>query len=463
MPYKYTTIFKWISISIDYTLLNFSLSIGLLLSNPAYFDSGVPDQYKLNCLLCNLIWFYCANLVELYQNVLSREAVPTLKATVLALAMYFLGLLALKVSLQHLALSFEFVWLSSFLFGFLILSGKVTFLFIRKTKRHLLINYKKVVIIGAGKAGKRIRDYINKTPHLGYKVEGFFDDTEDRNANHEVLGTIDQCFLYAKAFGVSEIFYTLPSTDYSSVDALMQEADKHMIRFRLVPEVNYLFEKELFIDLYGPLPILTHRLEPLEDRANRLVKRAFDLFISSIVVVLVLSWLVPLMAIIIKMESRGPVFFRQLRSGRYNKPFYCFKFRSMTVNNESDNMQATKGDARVTKVGAFIRKTSIDELPQFFNVLRGDMSVIGPRPHMIKHTEDYSAVIDEYMVRHYLTPGISGWAQVNGFRGETKDTESMQKRVKADIWYLENWSLLLDLKIVFLTIWKAIRGDQNAY
>ncbi|WP_210487849.1 undecaprenyl-phosphate glucose phosphotransferase [Rufibacter aurantiacus] len=463
MSYKYTTFFKWISISIDYLFLNLSLSIGLLLTSPSYLDSGIPDQYKLNFLLFNLIWFYCSHLVELYQDVLSREAIPTIKATILALAMYFSGLLALKLTLRQLALTFEFVWLSSFLFGFVLLTVKVAFLFIRKTKRHLLMNYKKVVIIGAGQTGEKIRDYINRTPHLGYKIEGFFDDRPSSAQNLDILGSIDQCFPRAKAMGVSEIFYTLPTPDKERVDALIHEADKNMIRFRLVPEINLFLEKNVFIDFNGPAPILSHRQEPLEDRANRFVKRVFDLVVSSLVIIFILSWLIPVMALIIKLESKGPVFFRQLRSGRYNKPFYCFKFRSMHLNDESDKKQASKGDARVTRVGAFIRKTNIDELPQFLNVLLGDMSVIGPRPHMLKHTEDYSAVIDEYMVRHYLTPGISGWAQVNGFRGETKDMQSMQKRIMADIWYLENWSLLLDLKIVFLTIWLTIRGDRDAY
>ncbi|KAA3439607.1 undecaprenyl-phosphate glucose phosphotransferase [Rufibacter hautae] len=463
MPYKYTTFFKWISISIDYLFLNLSLSIGLLLTNPAQLESGIPDQYKLNFLLFNLMWFYCSHLVELYQGVLSREAIPTIKATALALAMYFSGLVALQLTLKQLPLSFEFVWLSSFLFGFVLLTVKVAFLFIRKTKRHLLINYKKVVIIGAGKTGEKIRDYINQTPHLGYKVEGFFDDKPGNGSNLDILGCIDQCFPQAKALGVSEVFYTLPNQDKERVDALIHEADKNMMRFRLVPEINLFQEKNVFIDLNGPVPILTNRQEPLEDRANRLVKRVFDLLVSSLVIVFILSWLIPVMAVIIKLESRGPVFFRQLRSGRYNKPFYCFKFRSMRLNDESDKKQASKGDARVTKVGAFIRKTSIDELPQFLNVLMGDMSVIGPRPHMLKHTEDYSALFDEYMVRHYLSPGISGWAQVNGFRGETKDVQSMQKRVMADIWYMENWSLLLDLKIMFLTIWVTFKGDQDAY
>jgi exopolysaccharide biosynthesis polyprenyl glycosylphosphotransferase len=236
-----------------------------------------------------------------------------------------------------------------------------------------------------------------------------------------------------------------------------------MTRMRIVPDLKGIFDRNLMLEVYGQMPILTPRQEPLENKANEMIKRAFDIFFSLFVVIFFLSWLTPIIALIIKMDSKGPVFFRQLRTGKNNKPFYCFKFRSMAINTDSDNKQASKGDARITKVGAFLRKYSIDELPQFFNVLLGDMSVVGPRPHMLKHTQDYSKLIDNYMVRHFLSPGITGWAQVNGYRGETKETASMSKRVDADIWYLENWTLFLDVKIVFLTLWQTIRGNENAF
>jgi len=196
---------------------------------------------------------------------------------------------------------------------------------------------------------------------------------------------------------------------------------------------------------------------------NRFKKRLFDTVFSIFVIVFVFSWLFPILAIIIKFQSKGPVFFVQVRSGRDNKPFKCFKFRSMRVNNESDRKQATRDDNRITAIGAFMRRTSLDELPQFFNVIMGNMSVVGPRPHMISHTEQYSQLIDTFMVRHFLKPGITGWAQIKGLRGETKSTEDMLARVEADVWYLENWSFLLDLKIVFLTFFNVFAGDKNAF
>ena len=194
-----------------------------------------------------------------------------------------------------------------------------------------------------------------------------------------------------------------------------------------------------------------------------IIKRAFDILFSSIVIVFVLSWLTPLIAILIKLESKGPVFFKQSRNGFNYKEFDCYKFRSMMPNEDAHLYQATRGDIRVTKVGKFIRKTSIDELPQFFNVLFGDMSVVGPRPHMVSHTDMYAKKIDKFMVRHFVKPGITGLAQVSGFRGEVESDIDIIGRVKYDIFYIENWSLLLDLKIIAQTFVNAVKGEDKAY
>jgi Undecaprenyl-phosphate glucose phosphotransferase len=353
---------------------------------------------------------------------------------------------------------------SSF-FGLFIIICKTAFLLLRKTRRSFWLDYKKIVIVGAGDVGIDLYNYITNNPQLGYKIEGVFDDsfTSGNIDNTIYTGRVDDCFRFVKSQQISEVYCALPNQETSRIRSLMQEADRHMVRMRLVPDIRSIFDKNVMLEVYGHMPILTRRQEPLENKANEIIKRIFDIFFSLFAITFLLSWLTPIIAILIKLESKGPVFFRQMRSGKDNKPFYCLKFRSMTVNKDSDQRQASKGDIRITRIGAFLRKTSIDELPQFFNVLMGDMSVVGPRPHMLKHTEDYSLLIDNYMVRHFLTPGITGWAQVNGYRGETKETASMTKRVNADIWYLENWSFFLDLKIVFLTVWQSIRGNENAF
>jgi putative colanic acid biosynthesis UDP-glucose lipid carrier transferase len=217
------------------------------------------------------------------------------------------------------------------------------------------------------------------------------------------------------------------------------------------------------IEYYGELPILSLRKEPLDDVGNRIKKRALDLVVSLFVTVFVLSWLIPLIGILILLESGRPIFFKQLRTGKDKKPFYCWKFRSMRKNKDADLRQASKDDTRVTTLGKFLRKSSLDEFPQFINVLRGEMSLVGPRPHMLKHTSDYSKVVNDYMVRQFIKPGITGWAQINGYRGEISNPEQIRMRVNKDLWYLENWTLWLDIRILFLTIYYVFKGDSKAY
>jgi len=217
------------------------------------------------------------------------------------------------------------------------------------------------------------------------------------------------------------------------------------------------------VDFLKEIPVLMLRKEPREDVSNRFKKRLFDIIVSSLIILFVLSWLVPLLALLIKLESKGPVFFTQARTGKDKKTFLCFKFRSMYVNKQANSRQASKNDNRITRIGRILRKTNLDEFPQFYNVLSGQMSIVGPRPHMLKHTDEYAQMIGKYMVRQFLKPGITGLAQVNGFRGETRTLGQMQKRVEYDLWYMENWSIYLDLKIVFLTAYNMIRGEKNAF
>jgi putative colanic acid biosynthesis UDP-glucose lipid carrier transferase len=207
----------------------------------------------------------------------------------------------------------------------------------------------------------------------------------------------------------------------------------------------------------------SNRYNSLKKAHNVILKRAFDIIVSLVVILCLLSWMVPVLSLLIKLDSPGPVFFRQKRTGYNNREFTCLKFRSMCVNCDADKKQATKNDIRISRIGKILRKTNLDEFPQFFNVLLGEMSVVGPRPHMLSHTDYYSKKIDKYMMRHSVLPGITGYAQVMGARGETKRIEDMWRRVEYDIWYLKNWSFLLDIKIILLTGLILFRGDKNAY
>ncbi|MFD2514347.1 undecaprenyl-phosphate glucose phosphotransferase [Pontibacter locisalis] len=464
MQTRYTSFSKALNLIVDFFLLNLALYICFVLKNPDKFGDDVSERYKVGFLILNLIWFYCATINKLYEDIFKRDAIPTIRVTLQALIL--MGIISLVQSsiLPYTNLSFWLISTFLIIYGILLLTWKTVFLLARRPKRWSLVRFKRIVIVGAGTQGVDLYNYLTENKQLGYDVVGFFDDNTPSLPNrNKVLGTVEDCLNFVEEHGIAEVYCALPDIARDKIRMLMEESDKRMIRIKLVPDVKDYFKTNFMVELYGHMPILTPRREPLEDKANEIVKRGFDIAFSLCVTVFLLSWLIPVMALIIKMESKGPVFFRQLRSGKDNRPFYCLKFRSMHVNNDSDLKQATKGDARITRVGSFIRKTSIDELPQFINVLMGDMSVVGPRPHMLKHTEDYSQIVDKFMVRHFIIPGITGWAQVTGYRGETKDAEVMEKRVEADIWYLENWSFLLDLKIVVLTAWQAIRGNGNAY
>ena len=251
--------------------------------------------------------------------------------------------------------------------------------------------------------------------------------------------------------------------DKDKMNRLMKFSDQNLIRLRIIPDFRSFLFRKVKINFYGSIPIITLREEPLQDELNRIIKRIFDLAFSLLVILFIYPWLIPIVSIAVKLSSKGPVFFKQLRSGINNKDFYCYKFRTMELNPLSDKIQATKNDPRITKIGAFLRKTSLDEFPQFLNVFKGEMSIVGPRPHMLQHTQQYAKIIDSYMVRHLVKPGITGPAQVYGYRGEIKTASDMEKRVELDLWYIENWSVLLDLKLIFLTAWNMIRGEDAAF
>lgn len=457
-----STYFKTISILIDLLLVNLSGYLGYVV---VYKTFGMSDGKGINflhILLINFVWFNVTQITRLYQDMFVKDAIPTIKQSLWSLFFFGSTIFLLVIYLRDFSVSYKLLIYTGLLFVPLFLMGKIVFLLLRRSSRAKLINYKKVVIVGAGPLGLDLKNHLEKNTHLGYKVVGFFDDAPEKLIQSHVLGSVDDCISYVKGSNIKEIYCALPDRALKKIDVLMRQADKAMIRFKLVPDVKDYFKKNVMVQLYGHLPVLSPRTEPLEIFSNQIIKRIFDVLFSVLIVVFIMSWLVPLMAIIIKLESKGPVFFKQLRSGKDNHSFYCLKFRSMHVNGEADTKQASPKDVRVTKIGSFMRRTSIDEMPQFFNVLLGEMSVVGPRPHMLQHTAEYSALIDQFMVRHFLLPGITGWAQVNGLRGETREDGSMEERVEADIWYLENWSLFLDLKITFLTIWQVIAGHKKA-
>jgi putative colanic acid biosynthesis UDP-glucose lipid carrier transferase len=274
---------------------------------------------------------------------------------------------------------------------------------------------------------------------------------------------IKECQDFVLENKIDEIYCALSDLSNIDVNDFIDFTDNNLKTLKFLPDEKEVTARNLKLDYYGYIPIVSLRNIPLDITANKIIKRAFDILFSIIIIVGVLSWLIPILAIFIKSESKGPIFFKQKRNGLNYHEFDCFKFRSMTLNEIADVEQVSKNDPRITKIGRFIRKTSIDELPQFFNVFVGDMSVVGPRPHMVSHTEMYAKKVDKFMVRHFIKPGITGLAQTNGYRGEVESEKDIINRVKYDIFYLENWSLLLDIKIVFLTVLNAMKGEEKAY
>ncbi len=344
-----------------------------------------------------------------------------------------------------------------FLFIFIFKLG--TYLFLKKYRSVFGKNYRLTAIIGDSTKSNQLKDFFVQNPEFGYK---FMKQFSVKGASSQKI-QLQQCFDYIIQEDIDEIYCSTSDLDDESINELIDFADNNLKVLKFLPDNKDIYAKRLKIDYYGYLPILSLRTIPIEEPINLYLKRFFDILVSSLVILGILSWLTPILAIIIKIESKGPVFFKQKRNGLDYKEFYCYKFRSMKPNPEADIHQVRKNDVRITNTGKFLRKTSIDELPQFFNVFLGEMSVVGPRPHMVSHTHMYAERIDKFMVRHFIKPGITGLAQVSGFRGEVENDHDIINRVKFDIFYLENWSILLDTKIIFLTIYNAIRGDRKAY
>jgi len=317
-----------------------------------------------------------------------------------------------------------------------------------------------VVLIGYEEMTEKMQRFIEINPALGYKTVGIFHDGE--MCTSEMMKPTSHVEDFVKNNNVDIFFCNLNAISKEKLQALVNLADNNLIKVKLISQFSRFELPNVSVQNYGQIPVLNVNEIPLDNWLNQFVKRAFDIVFSLIVITLLLSWLLPLLSFFIKLESKGPALFRQRRHGLNNQLFECWKFRTMRINKEADAIQATKGDHRVTRIGAFLRKTSIDELPQFINVFLGDMSVVGPRPHPIKLNEQYQPSIEKFWQRHAVKPGVTGLAQAKGFRGET-DFAAMSGRVKLDRFYVKNWSLLLDVKIILLTIASFIKGSENAY
>lgn len=324
-------------------------------------------------------------------------------------------------------------------------------------------NKKNIIIVGMSTNSIYFKEFINKHPEYGYVVLGFFSDNTNAISNEKILGRFSDIENFVLANNVSEIICSLEKVDKNAVDSIIKFAENNLINVKFIPDTTSSLGYNFVVSYLELIPLLLIRKNPFEELSNQYLKRIFDLCFSLIIIICILSWLIPIISLFIMLDSKGPVLFIQKRSGLNNKPFRCLKFRTMKVNKEAHLLQATKNDPRLTRVGIFLRKTSLDELPQFMNVLLGSMSIVGPRPHMLKHTEEYSQKVDKYMVRHTVKPGITGLSQVMGYRGETKELYQMKMRARIDRFYIENWTFYLDLKIIYFTFISLFKRNQNAF
>ena len=330
------------------------------------------------------------------------------------------------------------------------------FILLMQYRERIRGNIRNVVVIGRNRKTDQLIRVFKERTEYGYN---FLKQFSTKNPEFDK----NSCFRFIKDKNIDEIYCSVSELKDEEITELINFADNNLKTLKFIPDNKNIFAKRLKFEYYDYIPVLSLRDIPLHNPINAFLKRSFDITFSLIIILGLLSWLIPLLAIIITLESKGPVFFRQSRNGVDNREFYCYKFRSMAPNRDADNYQATKNDMRITKVGKFLRSTSIDELPQFYNVLFGTMSVVGPRPHMVKHTNEYADTVDKYMVRHFVKPGITGLAQVRGYRGEVEAHADIQNRIKFDIFYIENWSMFLDAKIILQTVINAFKGEAKAY
>lgn len=372
-------------------------------------------------------------------------------------ALYFVGIDSLPPS----------VFLLFYLICFLVFplwrtAGRLILKHLRSKGR----NFRNVAIIGTNPTATRLFDTFCTDAGLGYRVVGFFDDTPSQELASAGLyrGSISDLEQMMRE-PVDEIFFTLSADSGNEESAFIRAtrlADRHGVAFYYVPQMSRFLPRGFELMEFGSVPVLSLRHNPLSSSLNRSAKRALDIAVASVALLLSPVVLLPA-AIAIKLTSPGPLFFRQKRTGYLGSEFECIKLRTMRVNDKADTLQASHDDPRTTAVGAFLRRTSLDEVPQFWNVLRGEMSVVGPRPHMLTHSAQYSELIDRYRARHIVKPGITGWAQVNGLRGETRQLWQMEKRVEYDVFYIENWTILFDIKIICRTILNSLHTDRNAF
>lgn len=451
MKKRYSHFIKPLQIIIDILLIN---SIIYLVSDEEFFNAHFLS-------FITLFWLISSYLTGFYSV---YRFTKNLRISTLLARQFFIFILGYFAYFgafrEGIVVNNQFLILASILAT--ITFFKFTVQYSLKKYRATGNNYRTTVVLGDDTSTKQVIQVFKSKANLGYKFLGFF--SENKHNDPLFLGNFLQVFQYAEENHIDEIYCSLTQLTNEQVKKINKFANEKGILLKLIPNASELYSKNQSVQYYDDaLMVLSVKRLPFEFVENFYIKRIFDIIFSFFVCLFVLSLLWPILFVLVKLESKGPLLFRQKREGINGSEFTCYKFRSMKLNEQSEKSHVTKNDARVTKMGAFMRKTSVDELPQFLNVLKGDMSVVGPRPHLESLSIEYQRDVENYLKRHIVKPGITGLAQVSGYRGEIKNKADIKNRIRFDIFYIENWSFFLDIKIILKTILNVFQGEEKAY
>ncbi|PPK87522.1 undecaprenyl-phosphate galactose phosphotransferase/putative colanic acid biosynthesis UDP-glucose lipid carrier transferase [Neolewinella xylanilytica] len=447
-------------IATDFILINLSFFLASLITYGVFdYSSAITGRNFALVVFVNIAWgWLCVyfNAYRWYERVrMEQQLSKVFKILVFLLAFTSLFYYNVLREAPHT----PFILLAHGLALVLVSTGRV---FHRLREESPFEKFRYVIVGGKAENLQQLFKAFDYCFPGSAELVGRFGNTPHANVNN-IGGYLDLKAYLEGQPNIDKLIFFYSDLTLEQEKEIMRICEMQFIDVEVAPRETTLFPRTYKSQQLGDLSMLTLKEEPLTSLRNKIMKRVFDLVVSSLVILFIFPILMPIVAIAIYLEDPGPIFFRQERTGYLNNVFRMWKFRSMRINERSDEKQATKGDDRITKVGAFLRKTSLDEFPQFINVFTGEMSVVGPRPHMLKHTEEYSRLIDKFMIRHKVKPGVTGLAQINGYRGPTDEVWKMEKRVEYDVWYLENWSILMDIRCVIMTAYNAfIKGEENA-
>lgn len=457
-------VIKIILVITEFILLNYSCKLAYFLR---YSSMGpYEDHYLSFFLIFNLSWIGASLFTNGYDahNYIQLKSFIQSFFTTASLQVFIVLIYIVSAKAQHLSRLYLVLTYTTSLLS--VMTLRAIFMLVYQYVQSVNFSTRLTVLLGPGTAMDGLKSFLKDNQNqVHHFLPALPEDLSPQVRKDRIQASVEEIKTFCLQNRVYEMYVSLATANKGIVDELKDFAEDHLIYFRAVTELDALKNRNFAVEFVGPYPTLALRREPLRFISNRFVKRAFDLIFSSLVILLIFPWLMPIIALLIKLDSRGPVFYTQKRSGRNNRPFQIIKFRSMYLPGSAniEAKQAEKEDPRITRVGKILRRSSLDEMPQFINVLLGDMSVVGPRPHMLEHTETYAQVVQKFMLRHFVKPGITGLAQVNGFRGETRDPALMKKRVEFDTWYIERWSIFQDVRIIAQTVWNLVKGQEQAF